>query len=155
MEISLTTTIKRENLRPVWDKPVPELWLSFWPNFLLFVDHIWFLLEKSYLKNLGRINCLGWNFGQCGRIRFTLTKAMNKLIRTKKSSFYFIGWSFRNWKIAAFLHLVKNWNISTQVWQDILCVSKFPTSLQCLAKGNWKSSVCAKSKLWIFWFDKK
>ena len=33
----------------------------------------------------------------------------------KKSSLYFIGWSFRNWKIAAYLQLVKNWNISTKV----------------------------------------
>ena len=33
----------------------------------------------------------------------------------KKSSLYFIGWSFRNWKIAAYLQLVKNWNILTKV----------------------------------------
>ena len=33
----------------------------------------------------------------------------------KKSSLYFIGCSFRNWKIAAYLQLAKNWNISTKV----------------------------------------
>ena len=33
----------------------------------------------------------------------------------RKSSLYFIGWSSRNWKIAAFLQLAKNWNISTKV----------------------------------------
>ena len=33
----------------------------------------------------------------------------------KKSSLYFIGWSLRNWKIAAYLQLAKNWNISTKV----------------------------------------
>ena len=33
----------------------------------------------------------------------------------KKSSLYFIGWSFRNWKIATYLQLVNNWNISTKV----------------------------------------
>ena len=32
-----------------------------------------------------------------------------------ESSLYFIGWSLRNWKIAAYLQLVKNWNISTKV----------------------------------------
>ena len=32
----------------------------------------------------------------------------------RKSSLYFIGWSFRNWKIAADLQLAKNWNISTK-----------------------------------------
>ena len=37
----------------------------------------------------------------------------------KESSLYFLGWSFRNWKITAYLELAKNWNISTKVWQDI------------------------------------
>ena len=38
----------------------------------------------------------------------------------KKSSIYFIGWSFRNGKIAAYLQLAENWNISTKVWQNLL-----------------------------------
>ena len=29
----------------------------------------------------------------------------------KKTSLYFIGWTFRNWKIAADLKLYENWNI--------------------------------------------
>ena len=33
----------------------------------------------------------------------------------KKLSLYFIGWSFRNWKIAAYLQLPKKWNPSTKV----------------------------------------
>ena len=33
----------------------------------------------------------------------------------KKSSAYFIDWSIRNWKIAACLQLVENWNISNKV----------------------------------------
>ena len=33
----------------------------------------------------------------------------------KKLSLYFIGWSFRNWKIAADLQLAKIWNISNKV----------------------------------------
>ena len=33
----------------------------------------------------------------------------------KKSSLYFTGWTFRNWKIAAFSQLNKNWNISIKV----------------------------------------
>ena len=44
---------------------------------------------------------------------------MNMLISTK-SRVYLIGWSFRNWKIAAYLLLAKNWNISTKVWQNLL-----------------------------------
>ena len=38
----------------------------------------------------------------------------------KKSSLYFIGWSLWKWKIAADIQLVKNWNISTKVWQKSL-----------------------------------
>ena len=55
--------------------------------FVYFVDHLSMLLEKSPLKNLRRINCLGWNFVQCGRIHFALTKAINKLISTKNRVF--------------------------------------------------------------------
>ena len=33
----------------------------------------------------------------------------------KKSSLYFIGWTFRNWKIAAYLQLTAKWNNSTKV----------------------------------------
>ena len=32
----LTTTIKRGNLGPVWDRPVPDRWMFFCPNFLSF-----------------------------------------------------------------------------------------------------------------------
>ena len=45
------------------------------------------LFGISPLKNLRRINCLGWNFVQCGRIYFTLTKILNKLISTKNRVF--------------------------------------------------------------------
>ena len=33
------------------------------------------------------MNCLGWNFVQCGRIHFTLAKIMNKLVSTKNRVF--------------------------------------------------------------------
>ena len=38
----------------------------------------------------------------------------------KKSSLHFIVWSSRNWKNTFFLQLVKNWNNSTKVWQNLL-----------------------------------
>ena len=34
VKLSLTTTIKRENRGPVWDKPVPDFQLGFCPNLL-------------------------------------------------------------------------------------------------------------------------
>ena len=50
--------------------------------------------------------------------------------------------------------MAKKGNISTKVWQFFLFLSTFPTSLRCYAKRNWKSWVCALSKLWIYWFVK-
>ena len=58
------------------------------PTFYHFFDHLWLLLENSPFKNLWRINCLGCNFVQCGRIHFTLTKIINKLISTKIESLF-------------------------------------------------------------------
>ena len=57
------------------------------PTFSYFVDHLWMLLENSSFRSLRRINCLGWNFVQCGRIHFVVTKIMNKLISTKNRVF--------------------------------------------------------------------
>ena len=57
------------------------------PTFCEFVDHLRWLLENSSFKNLWRINCLGWKFVQCGRIHFTLTKFLNKLISRKSRVF--------------------------------------------------------------------
>ena len=57
------------------------------PTFCQFNDHLWLLLENSPFENLCRINCLGQKFLQCGRIHFTLTKIMNKLISTKNRIF--------------------------------------------------------------------
>ena len=48
----LTTTFKGGNRGPVWDKPVPDLYLCFCPNFCHFGDHLWLLLENSPFKNL-------------------------------------------------------------------------------------------------------
>ena len=90
------------------------------PNFCHFLNHPWLLLENSPFKNLRRINWLGLNFAQCGRIHFTLAKILNTLISTKKSTLYFIGWSFKNWKIAAYLKLAENWIMSTKFWQNLL-----------------------------------
>ena len=81
--MSVTTTIRRGNLGPVWDKPVPDHWLFFYSSFLSFCWSSSVAFENSPFKNLWRINCLGCNFVQCGRIHFTFTKILNKLISTK------------------------------------------------------------------------
>ena len=85
--MSLTTTIKRGNLGPVWDKAVPDRWLCFCPNFLSFFRSSLVAYRDFNFKNLWRINCLGWKIVQCGRFHFTHTKIMTKLISSKKRVF--------------------------------------------------------------------
>ena len=53
----------------------------------------------------------------------------------KKSSLYFIGWSFRNRKIAAYLQLAKSWNISTKIWQMLLFYQPSQPLYDVLQKG--------------------
>ena len=62
-------------------------------------------LENSSSRNLWRFNCLGWNFVQCGRILFTLTKIMNKLISTKNWVFVSLVGPFETGKS----QLIYNW----------------------------------------------
>ena len=76
---------------------------------------------------------------------------VNNFFFYKKSILYFIGWFVWNWKNAADLHLAKNWNVSTKVWQSLLFLSTFSTSSRCFAEGNQKSWLCASCKLWIYW----
>ena len=63
---------------------------------------------------------------------------MNKLISTKKSSLYFIGWPFRNWKVAVDLKLVENWNISTKIWQFLLFCINIANLFTMLCKTKLK-----------------
>ena len=152
MKLSLTTTIKRENLGPVWDKPLPDRWLCFCPNFLLICWSSWDAFEEFTSRKLVTKQLFGLEFCAVRQDSFYPHQDYEEVTFYKKSSLYFCGWSFRNGKIAAYFQLAKNWNISTIVWQSILFVSTFPTSLRCYAKGNWKSRACARNKLWIFSF---
>ena len=120
--------------------------------FCYFVDHLWMLLENSPLKDLWRINCLGRNFVQCGRIRFTITKAMKKLISTKNRVFIsLVGpsetgkWQFiYNWhKIGTFQPKFDKIYFFYQHSQPLYDV---------MQKWNWKSRVWARSKLLVYWF---
>ena len=155
IKLSLTTTIKRGNLGPVWDKIVPDRWLCFYPYFLSFcwstLDAFGeFIFQKLVTNKLFRLEiCI------VRQVTFYPHQEYEQWIFYKISSLFFNGWSFRNCKIVADLQLARNWNISTKVWQNSLLLSSFPTSLQCHAKWKEKYRVCAGSKLWIYWFGKK
>ena len=149
------TTIKRGNLGPVWDSLVPDRWLCFCPNFLLFCWSSLDAFGEFTSRKLVTNQLFGLEFCAARQDTFYPDQGCGQINFYEKSSLYLIGWSLQNWKIAAYLQLAKKWNISTKVWQDILFLSTLPTSLGCYAKGNWKSRVCAKSRLWIYWFVKK
>ena len=152
--MSLTTTIKREIYGAVTDKPVPDRLLCFCPNFLLFCWSSLDAFGEFTFQKLVTNQLFGLEFCAVRQDTFYPHQGYEQVNFYKESGLYFIGWSLRNWKIAAYLQMAENWNISTKVWQDILFLSTFPTSLQCYAKGNWKSRICARSKLWIYWFSK-
>ena len=74
-------------------------------TFCHFVDYLRLLLENSPFKNLRRINCLGRKFVRCGKIHFTLTKILNKLISPKNRVFLSLVGPSENRKS----QLIYNW----------------------------------------------
>ena len=134
----MTTTIKRGNLGPVLDRPAPDRWLCFCPNFCRFVDHLWMFLVKSSFKNLGWINCLFWSFVQCGNIHFTLTKIMNTLISTKNRVFNsLVGPSeTEKWQIFYNWSKIGTFQPKTKVWQNLLFYQHSQPLYGVLQKGN-------------------
>ena len=91
--------------------------------FCPFVDHHWLVLENLPFKKTCDESAV-WVGILCSAAGYSLPppRFMKKLISSflQKSSVLFIGWSFRNWKIAAYLQLAKVWNIRTRVWQNLV-----------------------------------
>ena len=125
------------------------------PKFCHFVDHPWLFLENSPFKNLWRINCLGWKFVQCGRIRFALAKIMNKLISTRNRVFISLVGPSETGNPQPNYNWLKIGTFQPKFDKIYLFLSAFANSSRCYAIGNWKSRVYAWRKLWIYWFDKK
>ena len=118
--MSLTTAFRRESLGPVWDKPVPDRWLCFCPNFLSFCWSSLLAFEVFTLQNFVTNQLFALEFCAVRQDTFYILQDYEQGNFYKKSSLNFIGWSLRKWKIAAYLQLAKNWNISTKVWQNLL-----------------------------------
>ena len=119
MKLSLTTTIKRRTLGPVWGKPVPDRWLCFCPNFLSFCWSSLVAFEDLIFQKLVTNQLFGLKICAVRQDTIYPHQDYEQFNFYKKSSLYFIGWTFRNWKIAAYWQLVKNWNVSTKVWQKL------------------------------------
>ena len=67
----------------------------------------------------------GLEFCAVGQDTFYPHLDYEQVIFYKKSTLYFIGWSFRNWKVALYLQLAENWIISSKVCQNLLFYQHF------------------------------
>ena len=70
---------------------------------------------RIHLSKLVTNQLFGLEFCAARQDAFYPHQAYEKVIFYKDSSLFLIGWSIRNWKIAAYLQLAKNWNILTIV----------------------------------------
>ena len=123
-------------------------------TFCHFVNHLWLVLESSPFENLWQINRLSWKFVQYGRIHFTLKKIKNKLISTKNRVIISLVGPLETGK----LQLIPIWRKNRTFHSKFDKIDFFiniPNLFTIYAKGNRKSRVCAWSKLWVYWFDKK
>ena len=62
----------------------------------------------------------GLEYGAVRQYTFYPHQVYEQVNFYKKSSLYFIGWSFGNWKLATSSQWAKNWIILTKVWQNLL-----------------------------------
>ena len=86
--MSLTTTIEKEILGPVWDKPVPDRWLCFCPTFLSFCWSSSVAFGEFTFQKLVTNQLFGLEFCAVQLDPFCLhQKVMNKLISTKNHVF--------------------------------------------------------------------
>ena len=118
----MTTAIKRGSFGPVWYKPVPDRWLRscHFANFLSFCWSSLVAFGEFTFQKLVTSQLFGLAVSAVRHDTFYFHQDYEQVNFNKKSSLYSIGWPLRTWKIAPFLKLAKNWNISTRVWQSLL-----------------------------------
>ena len=114
--MSWITTIKRGNLGSVWDKPVPDRWLCFCPNFLSFCWSSLIAFGEFIFQKLVTNQLFELAFCAVRQDTFYPYQDYEQVNFYKKSSLYFIHWSFRNWKDAAYLQLAESEINSTRVY---------------------------------------
>ena len=105
--MSLTTTVKRGNLGPVWDKPVPDRLMSFCPKFLSFCSLSLVAFGAFTYQKLVTNQRFGLKFCAVRQDTFYPHQENEQGIFYKKLCLFFIGWSFRNWKITADFNWLK------------------------------------------------
>ena len=138
IKLSLKTTIKRGNLGPVWDKPVPDRWFCFWPNILSIYCWSLVAIGEFTFQKLVTNQLFGLEFCALQRNTFHPHQDYEQVTFYEKSSLRFFGWSVRNWKVAACLQLAEKWNISTKFWQKLLFFINIPNLFRMLFKKKLK-----------------
>ena len=102
------------------DKPLPDRWFCFCPNFCSFYWPSLVAFGELTFQKLVTNQLFGLDYCVVRQDTFYPHQDFEQVNFYEKSSLYIIGWSLRNWKIAVFLRLAKNWNISTKIWKKLL-----------------------------------
>ena len=92
VKMSLTTTINRENLGLVWDKPVSDRWLWFCPIFLSFYWSSLVAFGEFHFQKLVTNQLFGLEVCAVRQDTFYPHQDYEQVNFYKKSSLYFIGW---------------------------------------------------------------
>ena len=156
-ELSPKTTTKREKCGLVCDKPVPDLSLSFCPNFL---PICWWHLVSS-----GEFSFQKFVTNQLMGTEFCLVAARNiypcqvyePVNFNKKSRFHIIRWSVQDGKSVNHSQIFSKWKFLTRIWQMIPFHQYLlpPATFWFYAQRNRKFRVCSKYYLWIWWLVEK
>ena len=111
------TSISKDNCCLVWDKFLPDLWLSFCLNFCRF---LWLFLTASgevFLQKPGKHRLFKWKISVVytsasgTSIHFNVAERFNRLVSTWKWRLQFNGCNLRDWTNWTNLHLVKRWEV--------------------------------------------
>ena len=141
--------VRRQNRGLLWDKPVIDLSLSFcfnnlsfWSYSVAFGDFIFRKLVTSQLFQ--------WEILSCSRLLFTVV-GYEKLNFYTKLRHAILDWNLGDWKVAIYLQLVKNWNVSTKIWQHLFFI-KTPSYFTMLCKKF--QNLMFVQGFWIYRFVK-
>ena len=107
VKLSVTTSITRQNRGPVWDKPVPDIWLCFCPNFFEILLIIFLAFGEIIFQKFVTNPLLGWEFCVVQQDTFCPHHDYKQVKFYKKLRLFIIGRSPRDWKITTYLQLAQ------------------------------------------------
>ena len=143
----MTNPIERNLLGVIWDKPVPDLWLSFCP-ILLSICWLSLAVSTEFLFHKIVTNQLfGWDF--CLVQLETINHHQVKEQVIFASSEY---WSAPVRQKHNLFTTGLQLNPFNKILTKFFLWSAFSATLRCHAKRTWKSRVCTRCELWNYRF---